>query len=118
MKERLFETRWRDDSIEARVHLLDVGVHVLLIGGCRTHVGAVSHASPGECVQTIQFPTHREGVVSEQWAKALCEHLHCPVVVNCGIHYDHVSKADIMEIVSVTEHLLCNVMTEIAPEKI
>lgn len=118
MKEWLFQTQWRGYSIEARVHLLDAGLHVLLTGGCRTHVGAVSYSFPGESVQTIQFPTHREGVVSEQWAKALCEHLHCPVVVNCGIHYDRVSKADIREIVSAAEQLLGNVMTEITEETI
>lgn len=106
MKEQLFQTQWRGYSIEARVHVLDAGIHILLTGGCRTHVGAVSHAIPGEPVQTIQFPTHREGMVSERWAKVLCQRLNSPVTVNCGIHYDHVSKRDIQEIVSVTEELL------------
>jgi hypothetical protein len=32
--------------------------------------------------------------------------MNCPVVVNCGIHYDNVTKADIMEIVKATDALL------------
>lgn len=101
-----FQTECLRCSIEARVHLLDDGVHVLITGGCRTHVGAVSYAFPGEAVQTVQFPAHRDGVVSEQWASALCARLGCPVVVSCGIHYDQVTKADIQQIVSASEGLL------------
>lgn len=110
MKGQLLQAEWRGYPIEARVHRLDDGLHVLVTGGCRTHVGAVSYAFPGESVQTIQFPTHRDGKVSERWAKALCERLHCQVTVNCGIHYDNVSKADIQEIVAVTEQLLQKAM--------
>lgn len=115
MKEQLFQTEWRGYPIEALVHRLDDGFHVLVTGGCRTHVGAVSHAAPEERVQTVQYPTHREGTVSERWAEALCAHLRCPVTVNCGIHYDNVSKADIQEIVTVTEQLLKKVMAELVP---
>lgn len=106
MRDLLFQTQCLGWPIEARICLLDEGLHALVTGGCRTHVGAVSYAFPNEKVQTVQFPTHRDGVVSEQWATALCEALHCPVVVNCGIHYDNVSKAEICEIVSAAGELL------------
>jgi hypothetical protein len=106
MKEYFCSNRLMDCSIEARTHVLDDGIHVLVIGGCRTHVGAVSYAFPGQPVETVQFPTHRDGAVSERWAKTLCERMNCPVVVNCGIHYDNVTKADIMEIVKATDALL------------
>lgn len=113
MKEILVKTELMGYPIEARCSVLDVGIHVLLIGGCRTHVGAVSYALPGEDVQTVQFPTHREGSVSECWAKRLCQRFQTPVVVNCGIHYDHVSRDDIRAIVKVTETLLDQVETKL-----
>ncbi|MGM9593048.1 MAG: hypothetical protein ACI3U8_01705 [Candidatus Onthomonas sp.] len=115
MKAFLFQTRCLGWPIEARVCLLDEGIHVLVTGGCRTHVGAVSYAFPGEAVQTIQFPTHRDGTVSEQWAKALCEARQCPVVVSCGIHYDQVSRAEISQIVSAAGELLEQAVAVLVP---
>ncbi|MGM9538219.1 MAG: hypothetical protein ACI3VN_07805 [Candidatus Onthomonas sp.] len=115
MRDLLFQTQCLGWPIEARVCLLDEGVQVLVTGGCKTHVGAVSYAVPGEAVRTIQFPTHRDGVVGEQWAKALCEVLRCQVVVNCGIHYDHVSKAEIGQIVSAAEELLEKAVYALTP---
>lgn len=106
MKEFCFKTELMGYPIEARCAVLDVGIHVLLTGGSRTHVGAISHAFPGEKVQTVQFPTHRDGTVSERWAERLCQKFQAPVVVNCGIHYDNVSRDDIKEIVRATDQLL------------
>ena len=92
--------------LEAQCSILDEGIHILLTGGSRTHVGAISFCFPGENAQTIQFPKHRDGVVSEKWAESLCRKLCVPVTVNCGIHYDHVSKEDIFRIVAETEEML------------
>lgn len=115
MKTQFFQTECLGWPIEARIHRLDDGLHVLVTGGCKTHVGAVSYAFPGEEVQTVQFPTHRDGTVSRQWAETLCRRLRCPVVVNCGIHYDDVSRTEICEIVSAAEELLRKVCSEIDP---
>ena len=93
-------------AIQARCTVLDSGLHILVIGGSKTHVGAISYCFPGEPVQTIQFPAHRDGVVSARWAERLCSQTNAPVTVACGIHYDNVSKAEINEIVRTTEHLL------------
>lgn len=105
-KELCLHEEWRGYSIDAACTVLDEGIHVLITGGSRTHVGAVSCAFCGEEVQTFQFPAHRDGAVSEAWAKALCLTFQTPVVVNCGIHYDNVTKCEIMEIMAVTEKLL------------
>lgn len=106
MKEFHQKTELFGYSIEARCTMLDDGLHVLIIGGSRTHVGAISYAFPNENIQTIQFPEHRDGAVSERWAGKLCQRFRMPVVVNCGIHYDHVSRADIERIVAAAEDLL------------
>lgn len=106
MKEYLFTDSLMGYSIQVRLNVLDDGIHVLVVGGCRTHVGAVSYAFPGQKTETIQFPTHKDGVVSERWAGELCREIQVPVVVNCGIHYDNVSRSEIQEIVCVTETLL------------
>lgn len=93
-------------DIIAQVTVLDNGVHVLLTGGDRTHVGAVSVAYPQGNITTQQFPSHKDGVVSERWAKALCEAGRRPAVVVAGIHYDDLSREQIAEVVALTDDML------------
>ena len=104
-------------QLEARCSILDEGIHVLLTGGSRTHVGAVSFCFPGEQAQTVQFPGHRDGVVSEKWAECLCRKLDTPVTVNCGIHYDNVDKEDICRIVAETEEMLAQLEIQIRTQQ-
>lgn len=82
---------------------LDEGIHVLITGGCRTHVGAVTTAWP---LRTILLESHRDNVVSERAAQRLYEWLHCPVTVCCGIHYDIVSREDIQTILNAVDRLV------------
>ena len=92
--------------IRAEANLLDDGIHVLITGGERTHVGAVSAAEPGKETETMTFPGHKDHFVSGPWAKALAEVLNARAVVACGIHYDRASEAQIRQILRVTDGML------------
>ena len=109
MKEIYLEKKLMGYQLKARCSILDEGIHVLLTGGSRTHVGAVSFCFPGETVQTVQFPGHRDGVVSKKWAEYLCRKFCTLVTVNCGIHYDNVCKEEICQIVAETEEMLTQI---------
>lgn len=85
---------------------LDQGVHVLLTGGSRTHVGAISVCQPGQAPETRVFSGHKDHFVSEPWAKRLSERFSAPACVVCGIHYDNVSKDQIAEILACTDKML------------
>lgn len=85
---------------------LDDGWDVSVTGGCRTHVGAVSLAAPGEAAGTLQRPGHRDAAVAERWAAALAEAWHAPVCVRCGIHYHAASQSDIAAILAACDRLL------------
>lgn len=92
--------------IRCQAEPLDEGLSVLLTGGCRTHVGAVTAASPGSASQTMTFPGHKDQYVSRPWAEALAEKTKGRVCVVCGIHYDHASQEQIQEILRQTEEML------------
>lgn len=94
---------------------LDDGWDVSIIGGCRTHVGAVSIAAPGEAVQTVERPEHRDARVSSAWAATLAEKWKSPVCVRCGIHYDGVNREQIGMIVKACESLLSSIIICCAP---
>lgn len=94
------------ETITALILELEEGVHVSVFGGQRTHIGAVSIAASNGGCTTTQFPGHRDGVVSERWAKALSETGYCPAVVEAGIHYDGLSREGIVETVALTDAML------------
>lgn len=89
---------------------LDEGVHILLTGGCKSHIGAVSTAEPGGEVQTQLFPGHKDQYISEPWAKAICEKTGERVCVVCGIHYDDADKGQIQRILEETDALLAEIL--------
>lgn len=111
--------------LTAAVSVLNDGVHVLLTGGCRTHVGAVTAVYGGK-PETVCFPGHKDDVISKMWAESLADYLAesgltvsspepgAAVTVACGIHYDGVSKEQIRAIVSVCADMLREVKETIA----
>ena len=89
---------------------LPEGLHVGLYGGTLPHIGAVSVVDPQGDVATQQFPTHKDGVVSEQWAKVLSEAGYRPAVIAAGIHYDGLSREQIDRVVAVTNEMLTELL--------
>lgn len=96
--------------IRAQLTCLDDGIHVLLTGGCRTHVGSVAVASPEMDCKNITLPGHKETTVSQQWATTLMERYHCPVAVTCGIHYDALDREGLELILDTLEQMLCQLV--------
>ena len=84
----LLEITVLDFPLRAALTPLDEGLHVLLTGGCRTHVGAVTLAEPGCPPRTLLRQSHRDDVLSTRWAATLSDALHIPVCTACGVHYD------------------------------
>lgn len=99
--------------IRCQVTRLDDGVHVLLTGGCRSHIGAVSIAEPGTAAETTVFPGHKDQFVSEPWAEALAEKTGQRACVVCGIHYDDATQEQITQILRCTERMLRQVLEKI-----
>ena len=48
-------------EIAADVTALDEGIHVLLYGGEKSHIGAVTIVGPGGQVNTTAFDGHKDG---------------------------------------------------------
>ena len=76
-------------DIAAQVTVLDKGIHVLLAGGYRSHVGAVALAQGGELLTCPSFPGHKEQVIAERWARVLSRETESCATVACGIHHDN-----------------------------
>lgn len=93
-------------EITAEILCLEQGLHVSVFGGDLPHIGAVSIASADGVCSTVQFPGHRDGTVSERWARTLAHAGYCPAVVEAGIHYDQLSPQGIAGVLSLTDKML------------
>lgn len=100
----------------AECSILDNGIHVLLTSREYGHVGAVSHMEPEGNLQTIVYPTHKEAVISDVWARKLCEKMNCPVTVCCGIHYEHITKEQIIQVLHCTDLIMNNLLERLENE--
>jgi hypothetical protein len=111
MREQLsLSTTLMGEEIRADVTVLTNGVQVLITGGTLPHIGAVSLADGRGTCTTEQLPGHKDGVVSEAWAKAIGALGLGPVAVSAGIHYDDLSWQQIQSVVDATEELLRQVV--------
>ena len=93
-------------ALTAQAVLLPSGLQVGLYGGTLPPIGAVSVVDPQGNITTQQFPTHKDGVVGERWARALSEAGYRPAVIAAGIHYDNLREKQIAEVVARTDDML------------
>ena len=96
---------FRGKQVTCEIIRLDAGIHVLLTGGDRSHIGAWSMAQPDSPVQTTQLPGHRDGEVSERWAELLSRATGETVFVVCGIHYDNLSREELTKLLGLLKDL-------------
>jgi len=106
MKCFYLEENARGYPLSCKISLLDDGMHVLLVGGCSTHIGSISVAEPGQEMCSTRYPGHKDHVVGDKWARTLADKRSGRTVVVCGIHYDNLSAEDISEIVALTDRML------------
>lgn len=104
-------------TIQMQLTPLDDGLHVLLAGGQRSHVGAVALAQGGRLVAAASYPGHKEQQVAEQWAAALSAAGQTTVTVACGIHYDNATPAQIREILQLCDALLARTLQTLQQQK-
>ncbi len=116
--ERIERSRkYKGQEITAQFQRVGEGLRGLVSGGQQPHIGAVSViGQDGRCV-TLQFPGHRDGAVSEMWARAAAEAGFVPAVVEAGIHYDGLRKEEIEEIMDLCGELLEEVLDAAGEEK-
>jgi len=102
-----------DYSITAEVTKLDEGMHILLTGGSKTHIGAICYKYPQMESVTLEFPSHKEGELAKSWVSTLSEVYGGPIFVFCGIHYKLESKDEIKKILKTCDELLNEIMLQL-----
>ncbi|MGM9521714.1 MAG: hypothetical protein ACI3VB_04470 [Oscillospiraceae bacterium] len=83
-------------------------LNVSITGGDTPHIGSMSIAWHEDSIRekTVLLPSHRDDIISREYALALSELTGASVCVTCGIHYDGVTAEGIQMIVSAAHEVL------------
>ncbi|MBO6130108.1 MAG: hypothetical protein J6P79_14630 [Pseudobutyrivibrio sp.] len=103
-------------EIKAVLVYTDNGITATVAGGDKAHIGAVTIIDESGALTTNAFPTHKESLISEKWARVLFQKFNQPVVVSAGIHYDNISKENIGVVVRQCDELLKKSLIEFEKE--
>ncbi len=83
--------------VHIRLRALTLGRDVCIIidGGDKAHIGAVSLRAHECKTQTLCLKGHKEDVITARVAKNVHLELKCAVTCLCGIHIQNISKEEI-----------------------
>ena len=114
--QRFAAVLWNEE-ITAVLHRVGEDCAVVVAGGQKEHVGAVSLCSEEGETQTLVFPGHKEQFITGPW----CDRIHAitggAVSVAAGVHYDNLSKEEIAQVMAVTEELLEQVLRYLTADR-
>lgn len=86
---------------------------VLITGGDRAHIGAVSIYSKEEGIKTISLKTHKDYIIGEIFINSIKDIFNGSISVSTGIHIDNISKEQIEYIYKICNEVFNEVKQEI-----
>lgn len=98
-------------KISLKVIKMGQDLCVILTGGDKPHLGALTTGSSLVNLNTFTFPGHKENFVTEIIGDILKKEFSGNFVVCCGIHLDDISKEEIQKVLYLCEEMvieLCN----------
>ena len=114
-------------AVEAEARLIGDDVAIALWGGTRPHIGAVALAIPRPSLRdpsrlsatssVLTSPGHKEDDVVKWFSERVSAALGCTVVVSAGMHWDHLSGADLGVVGRLCEELAERMIDRLKKEK-
>ena len=109
----MIEINKKINRIEINLSAFSMGkdLCVILTGGDRPHLGAITASSQSLEPKTIVFDTHKENFVTEMSAEILRKDYLGNFAICCGIHLDNIDKTEITDVMDLCRQMiieLCN----------
>lgn len=95
--------------IRLNAQMVGKDVNIVIAGGSMPHIGAVTIAQwcNGRAKLTTWLDCgHRDDIISDMFARRVCEAMHVTVCVSCGIHYERPDRQQLERIVREVETML------------
>lgn len=99
--------------INIKLNAVEMGedLCVIVTGGDKPHLGAVTVGSKQSEVNTFCFPHHKENLVTELLYSLITDTFDQNVVVCCGIHVDNINKEEIDTVISLCSEMIMELKT-------
>lgn len=99
----LVEDSFLQKPLSLRAERIGGDLLVLCAGGTMPHLGGCAMAVPyrretgalSASVSSLSAPGHQDAVLAAQLARRLCKRFSCTVMVQCGIHFEQLSPAQL-----------------------
>lgn len=93
--------------IEINIQCLFAGndICILITGGDKAHIGAISIYSKEEGIQTISLKEHKDFYISELCINNIKDIVKGNISVSCGIHVDNISKDEIEVVYKISKDI-------------
>ncbi len=99
-------------------------LHISITGGHRPHIGAVAIAQSRPSLtdegkisassSVITVCGHKEDQIAKNVSEEIAKHINGIVTVSCGIHFDDISTATIIEIRKIISELLNKLIQDLS----
>ncbi|MGL1956130.1 MAG: hypothetical protein OCD00_02265 [Colwellia sp.] len=119
----VFTTKQDDILITLQAILVGNDYTIIIAGGERPHIGASALAQPRPSLENPKQWSastsvmcvlgHKEDLLAHHVAQTLASQLKCIVSVNCGIHMDNASKAQIKTIQRLVTELMAQFLSKL-----
>ena len=97
--------------IRLAVTMIKQGSDLLLcLSGGNAHIGAIAIADKNGASTSVRLPGHMETEIAETMARTVAIGLCRNVAVAAGIHYDHITHDEILEVIRLAECLAADAL--------
>ena len=110
-----FEEKMEAGRIYCRLLRMGEDYQITVSGGIKPHIGTVVLAQARESLtgegisatsSVINVVGHKDEAVARNFAEKIAIAGRCTAVCSCGIHIDHATEMQLLQIKKITEHLL------------
>lgn len=107
------ERNYKDINIKLEAVFAGNDLCVLITGGDKPHVGAVSVYSKEEGIKTISLKNHKDYIIGETFINSINDIFNGNISVSSGIHIDNISKQQIDDVYKCCNSIFKKVKMEI-----
>ena len=99
------EKKYKDIKIKLEAIYAGNDICVVITGGDKAHVGAVSVYSKEEGIQTISLKNHKDYIIGELFINSIKNIFLGNISVSSGIHVDNIKKEQISDIYKICNNI-------------
>lgn len=95
------EKTYQDITIKLEVMSAGDDLCVLITGGDKPHIGAISLYTKEDGIKTISAKNHKDYIINEMFLNNLKDDIKNNISVSCGIHLDNIKENQIISIYEI-----------------